>query len=121
MASAKLKRQLLAAARHFMTAEHGRGTGPLTVVVVRGTAVVVDSQGGGTRPAVPPATPPPPALTPEQEEILAVLTDQPRRGKEIAKLIRHPANGYFRGLLRDLVVRGLVRRVRGSNGGYRLP
>jgi DNA-binding IscR family transcriptional regulator len=64
---------------------------------------------------------PPTTLTPEQEEILAVLTDQPMRGKEIARGCGHTYNGYFRQLLHDLVVEGHVRQVRGTNGGYRRP
>jgi hypothetical protein len=114
----QLRRQLLRNGRALVQLDHGPGPGPITVVVLRGQAAIVDGQGGGTRAPVPPATPAPAPLTPEQEEIMAVLTDEPMRGKHIAKRIGHPANGYFRGLLRDLVVRGHVRHVRGSDGGY---
>jgi DNA-binding IscR family transcriptional regulator len=55
----------------------------------------------------------------EQQEILAVLTEQPMRGKEIAKRIGHKAtSSYLRELLVDLVDKGHVRHVRGAHGGY---
>jgi hypothetical protein len=57
-------------------------------------------------------------LTPEQQAIMAVMTDQPQTTQRLANRSGRKINHYFRRQLAALVNMGLVRRI---SHGYLLP
>jgi hypothetical protein len=113
MPRARARRALHSAARELLHAQHGDNHDPLHIVLIQGPTVLVGS------PPVRPLHPPRERLTPQQEEILAVVGSNWISAKKIAYRIGRRGSSYIRMLLVDLVESGHLVHEYGR--GHRQP